>query len=136
MNYKEHLIGGIILGVGAVYLTHKMAIPCNSVVLVSTASLGALLPDIDHPKSKVGRVVPFLSRPLYKWVGHRTLTHSLAFATLTASVGLQLHAAFGIGLFVGVISHILLDMFTPAGVSLLYPFRKNKFRLLKLYAPK
>ena len=39
--------------------------------------LGSLMPDIDMPKSFVGRVFFFISIPLERKFGHRTITHSL-----------------------------------------------------------
>lgn len=82
------------------------------------AALGALLPDIDTPKSAVGRALPFISVPLNKRFGHRTVTHTLyAFAFVLA-------ASLPAGkpeLALGYASHLLSDMVTKTGVPLLYP---------------
>lgn len=37
----------------------------------------SILPDIDHPPAKIGRLFWFVSVPLERRFGHRTLTHSL-----------------------------------------------------------
>jgi hypothetical protein len=52
---------------------------------LGAALLGSLLPDIDTPKSSLGRLLPFLSIPIERRWGHRTLTHSLL---LVAGLGL------------------------------------------------
>ena len=41
------------------------------------AAVASLLPDIDLPPSTIGRLFWFLSVPLERRFGHRTLTHSL-----------------------------------------------------------
>lgn len=41
------------------------------------AIIGSLSPDIDHPKALIGRVFFFISKPLDRHFGHRTITHSL-----------------------------------------------------------
>ena len=38
---------------------------------------GALLPDIDHPQSAIGRIFFFISYPLNRTFGHRRHVHSL-----------------------------------------------------------
>ena len=41
------------------------------------AAVASLLPDLDLPPSKIGRLFWFVSVPLERRFGHRTLTHSL-----------------------------------------------------------
>ena len=52
------------------------------------AAVASLLPDIDLPPAKIGRLFWFVSVPLERRFGHRTLTHSavmlLAVAALAA----------------------------------------------------
>ena len=40
------------------------------------AAAASLLPDVDLPPAKIGRLFWFLSGPLERRFGHRTLTHS------------------------------------------------------------
>lgn len=40
------------------------------------AIIGSLSPDIDHPKALIGRIFFFISKPLDRRFGHRTVTHS------------------------------------------------------------
>lgn len=97
---------------------------------LAAAVLGSLLPDIDHPKSKFGSKVPFISIPLSMIFGHRGITHSLL-----AIVGLAFAWWYFLSgapdtfllkaLVIGYLSHLLGDFFTNSGIPLLYPWRKR-----------
>jgi len=71
-------------------------------------------------------------------ISHRGITHTLIFAiglcTLLSYLVLQLSGFsqaimlfFVLGLFGGILSHLVLDMLTKSGVPLLYPFTKRDF---------
>ena len=76
--------------------------------LILVGILGALCPDLDMPTSTIGRLFPFVSKPLERRFGHRSVTHSLlgwgiatlAFALLLGGtfLGLKLVASRSIGL--------------------------------------
>ena len=55
------------------------------------AAITSLLPDIDLPPARIGRLFWFVSVPLERRFGHRTLTHSavmlLAVAGLASPLG-------------------------------------------------
>lgn len=97
---------------------------------LGAAMAGALLPDIDHPSSWLGRRLWPVSKPLSLLLGHRGLTHSL----LAVAGGLALiHAAqpntaiarLVEPLVVGYLSHLAADALTPAGVPLLWPWKRR-----------
>lgn len=97
----------------------------------------AILPDVDHLKSPIGK----LFYPVAKWLnlkyGHRTITHSLicyaslmlvvyAIESLTnqqinESPNYHISLIFGFAYF----SHLLFDMLTKQGVPLFWPFMRN-----------
>ncbi|MEO0837423.1 MAG: metal-dependent hydrolase [Cyanobacteria bacterium J06643_5] len=100
------------------------------------AGIGGLLPNLDHPKSVLGRKLWFISYPLSAVVGHRGITHSLL-ATVFMVITLILVTALPeynayrwaiAPLCVGYLSHIAGDMLTPSGVPLFYP-KKKKYSL-------
>ena len=64
------------------------------------ASLAALLPDIDHPESLIGRVFLPLSKYIQRKYGHRTVTHSV-FAILIVALALSPLLVLGLLLQVG-----------------------------------
>ena len=89
--------------------------------LVAVASL---LPDIDLPPARMGRLFWFISVPLERRFGHRTLTHSavslLAVAALAAPLWLINPLYFG-GVVGGYWSHLWLDMLNIRGIDLFWP---------------
>jgi inner membrane protein len=97
------------------------------------AAFGGLMPDLDHPKSALGRQIPFLSYPLSQIFGHRGFTHSLLMVgiLLTVLVSLTNDPNYNglswmvVPLCLGYLSHILGDALTPSGVPLFYPLKKT-----------
>ncbi|MCB0127205.1 MAG: metal-dependent hydrolase, partial [Caldilineaceae bacterium] len=90
-------------------------------LLVICAWLG-LLPDIDSQASTVGRLIPELARQIERYVGHRTLTHSVLMVGVLAGI-LWLVTPDWLVLALAYASHILLDMIVGGntGVVLLWP---------------
>jgi inner membrane protein len=93
---------------------------------LALAALGALLPDIDHPGSWVGKRLILVSAPISAVLGHRGVTHSLL-AVLGMSILLGLgglgHAAAPLA--AGYLSHLACDGLTPSGVPLLWPLKRT-----------
>jgi membrane-bound metal-dependent hydrolase YbcI (DUF457 family) len=107
--------------------------------IIAFAILGSLMPDIDMPRSFIGRIFFFISKPIERKFGHRTVTHSLigwlAATVLTFGIITILYlifqknpvlsiplckrwlAAFAIG----YLSHLILDMLNPRGSQLFWP---------------
>ena len=91
----------------------------------------AVLPDVDHTKSPIGKAF----YPLAKWIdtkyGHRTITHSLVCCgALYLLIALLSHLFLGhqhftIIYFFAYFSHLTFDMMTVQGVPLLWPFLRN-----------
>ncbi len=111
------------------------------------AVIGSLAPDLDHPKSVIGKIFFFISKPLDKRFGHRTVTHSLIGWVVASVIGIGLVAivwavyalletqiqgplpsiTFGLAkrwvaaFSIGYFSHIMLDMLNPRGAQLFWP---------------
>ncbi len=93
---------------------------------------GSLLPDIDHPRSTIGRALPFVSRPLAMLVGHRGVTHSLpglamvclAFVYFVSETSAEMRDAFA-WLACGYLVHVAADALTDSGVPLFWPMKKR-----------
>lgn len=96
------------------------------------AAFFALLPDVDSQASAIGRLLPFLSRPLEQRFGHRQVTHSLLAVMI---VGGGTWFLFGAGwwlLTAAYGSHLLVDMLVGfVGVPLLWP-NQTRFYLIRL----
>jgi len=88
------------------------------------AAIASLLPDIDLPPARMGRLFWFVSVPLERRFGHRTLTHSAvslaAIAALAAPLWwvapLYFWAVVG-----GYWSHLWIDMLNVRGIDLFWP---------------
>lgn len=135
MMVSTHLMAGLLAGAGAVTWLKPQAL--GAAWVLGGALVGALLPDIDHPKSWLGRRLPFISVPLAAVFGHRGITHSLlavvgvAWALYYALEQWNLGAGWGLaaaGVGVGYLSHLLGDFATHGGVPWLWPF-KQRFSL-------
>lgn len=133
MNFGAHVCFGSVAGAGFMFLAQKNGISPEPVAFMLSCTLGSVLPDIDHPKSYIGRRVPLIPKLLYKTVGHRTLTHSILFTLLASMLLYKLNHAAGIGLWAGITSHIILDICTPfsKGVSLFYPITRKRIGIFK-----
>ena len=136
-GYRGHLAGGIIIGVGLIYGLSKVNLmpyfesTTSLLKYVGGCVFGALLPDIDHPKSMLGSKLLPISEILYGTVGHRTLTHSILFSFVVGILITVLgQPSLGLGTFVGCISHIMLALLSFGnGVAFLYPFYKKKIKI-------
>lgn len=128
MLAHTHVMGGIAAGLGAATL-----VPVDPILLTATSAFGALVPDICHTGSTIGKRAPVVSKIVSVIFGHRTMTHSLLFLLLVA-YGFTFSAfplAIEIGFVVGMASHLLLDACTKRGIKLLYPLPFT-FRLLSI----
>ncbi|AIY06518.1 hypothetical protein Plano_2553 [Planococcus sp. PAMC 21323] len=120
MTGKTHIIGGIAASLAFAQVTNY-----DPLLLVGAGVVGAVIPDICHSGSKIGRTLPALSKIINRLFGHRTFTHSLLFLALAAFLleSFMTIEAISAGLLVGMISHIVLDMATKRGVKLFFPFK-------------
>ena len=131
--------GHLLFSVTCVLLAHKVELTpaladASLWHIVPMALASALLPDLDHPQSLLGRQLPWISGPLSRLFGHRGFTHSL----LAVGMGVWglaqveapwlLSGAVKDALIVGYLSHLLGDWLTPMGIPLLWPWRR-RFRL-------
>jgi len=89
------------------------------------AAAASLMPDLDHPKSWLGRRLPFISYPVAALFGHRGITHSLL-AVVAAVMAWSAELGWmGPPLALGYLSHLAADALTPQGVPLLWPIKRR-----------
>ena len=120
MRGFTHMAAGAVIGAAAV--------PACPMAGAAVGAMAALLPDVDHPGSAVGRRLRPLAVLLEEIWGHRSLTHTLWFA-LPAGLALGLLALW-LGLpagcllagAVGGLSHLALDALTRSGVEPFAPW--------------
>lgn len=85
--------------------------------------IGSILPDIDHPYSKIGKII-------HLPVKHRTWTHAIWIPVCLLITGIFFRWVFWLGL--GYFFHLFWDSFSVSGVDWFYP-KKNKNHKIKLY---
>lgn len=124
MEGKTHIVGG--LAAGALYLNLGGSVS-NGALFFGSLALGALIPDIDHTGSTIGRKIPLLDNIISAVFGHRSFTHSLLFLALSIFLFQQTSWPIEIelGIFLGMFSHMVLDMLTKAGIKFLWPLKMN-----------
>ncbi len=98
----------------------------NIIILV----ISCLIPDIDTPKSKLGKLFYFISHKIETNWGHRKITHSFIFFIVLLIIfylilfyipQLKQYIFFIIPFSIGFLSHIFLDTINKQGVCLFFP---------------
>jgi len=156
MMAPGHMAHGALFGlVLAPLAPHPAGLLVSTAVLVGTGVIGALIPDLDHPKSRLTHalgpvtwVLSFclvrLSKAVYMATrtkkdspgtnGHRALTHTPVFAlavgtgTFLVLVPTGLHAyalLVALGLTMGCLAHLCGDSCTNSGVPWFWPLVRD-----------
>ncbi|MCK5780584.1 MAG: metal-dependent hydrolase [Psychrilyobacter sp.] len=106
----------------------SLMLGATSTTTITLVGIGSLLPDIDYPKSTLGKLFLPISIYLNKKVGHRTLTHSLLVWVPLNLIGLYFYKPLFF-ITMGAISHLVLDSWNVSGVMLFNPFSEKLFVL-------
>lgn len=140
MTGKTHDLAAFTSLVGVIILLPTlppMSIP-TAVVAFGANFVGGLFPDIDQPTSDLWdnfRLGPFVAKLMTSLLGgHRHISHSLVglwligffsdlFLRMVSSIVLIEMEIVWYSFMIGVVSHVVMDMFTKAGVPLLWPVR-------------
>lgn len=135
MTMPNHLAGGAVFTgffASILFGVNILASPWT----LATTLVASVLPDCDHTRSPIGKLLLPLAKWLNRRFGHRTITHSIpALVALTLLVSFVEktyfdHFRVSIAFCLAYWSHLLFDMCTLQGVPLMYPFRKNPFVLI------
>ena len=116
----------IALGAAAWFVVApRFGLPALDPVALGLAVTGALMPDIDHPKSWMGKRIWPVSAVVSRIFGHRGLTHSLIaiVACLALLFSTLLPTWISAPLVVGYLSHLAADLLTPGGLRLDWPLK-------------
>lgn len=152
MKGTTHLLGGLGAGLAVAPL-----VP-HPVVMVAAATFGGLLPDWDHPRSTLGRWIPWPGVSAFQGPGlpprwgrwgwprpiwHRHQAHSLVGTALAAGILCLVFNAVAhwalppaaipwplvaLGLWVGALSHLFLDGFNQTPQWWGWPLTRRGFR--------
>lgn len=135
MNGNCHFMFGTAVGAMVALNADKLSLllphinnsPETTSLFVLGGIIGGILPDMDNPKSYIGR----LSNPISKYIGkfsglfgkrgkyHRGVLHDPSIYIIGLILS-YLYFPYLLGIFIGGLSHIYLDMFNPVGIPLLF----------------
>ena len=124
MLYKTHLVFSFLVYLIVIYFIDLESKYIFFFILV----LSSFIPDIDIQTSKIGRKfkkISFLSNKIFS---HRGFFHSIFFPSLfyfifTFILNLK---EISLAIFLGISSHLFLDLWTKEGISLLSPFSQKR----------
>ncbi|MDE6426525.1 MAG: metal-dependent hydrolase [Ruminococcus sp.] len=144
MNGNCHFVFGAALGSAFAMNTDKLEAilpnltdsPETATLFVLGGLIGGIFPDIDNPVSYIGKLTVPVSTVIGKFgelagkTGpmHRGILHE-PIVYITGLILSYLFCPSLVGLFLGCISHLYLDMFTPAGIPI---FSVKHLRLAKI----
>ncbi|QDA32102.1 metal-dependent hydrolase [Thermococcus indicus] len=117
MMWYTHVVFGVLF-----YLIAALFGAPMSFLDIGMAAFGALMPDIDHPKSYISTKLPG-GTVMPRFVEHRGATHTIEAAFLiTALVGGLAYWITNsywpaIAFFIGYISHLFADTLTVSGIK-------------------
>lgn len=144
MMYKTHMNFGILFSIFTIlFFYHK-----DWTIFIFISAFAALIPDMDHKNSFISNklsititiiIISLLMITYNKYVLlfsliwcilakisiHRTFTHSILGLILFCIPFLT--SDLLIPVFIGYCSHLISDMFTVEGITIFYPFNKNRF---------
>lgn len=126
MTGTTHIAAGFSVGIGISILTASL-LP-TAAVSTFAAVAGSLLPDIDTASSKLGRKIAPVSWLIRIFIGHRQMFHSLTFWAIPMIVLWLTKVLPPLTIFsasVGILSHLFLDAFNPAGIPIFWPLSKR-----------
>lgn len=115
MTILTHTAFAVLLGASA-QASYTPAVAC---------ALGSALPDLDHPRSAIGRLLFFISIPLSQRVTHRKETHSFLIWLPLLVVGLFLQSPTIQWIAIGACSHILIDCYNTSGCQAFWPLSER-----------
>ena len=123
MLWYTHLAFGFLAGlVSLAFFGHG-----NIYIFFTFVLIGALLPDIDTPKSKMGSKFGVFSKAIKSVFGHRGIVHTVwGMLVICGIFWYFVNRVYGTALFVGFFSHIFIDGFTKKGINFLHPFSRIK----------
>lgn len=118
---KTHMLFGFLVGLFLIPVLK----PANQILFITIVVAAALLPDIDHPNSKVGKKVKLIAF-LFE---HRGFFHSLfAIALFSAPLFYFNLNIYAYALIAGYGSHLVSDCLSYMGIMPFHPLSRFKIK--------
>ena len=123
MMYYTHLAFGLL---SSLIFLHFFEIK-YSLLFVLIVLFFSIFPDIDEPKSKIGRKNKFFSSIIGFIFGHRGFLHTIYIPIILSLIFYSISKEIGIGIFIGYFSHLLMDSLTMHGIKPFFPIINKRF---------
>ncbi len=118
MIFRTHLALGFLIGI----VSLKFLSISSAVLFLVLVTIFSSLPDIDHPKSKIGRKLFFLSLPINMVFKHRGFFHSIFPPAVLFFVFFYFNLnLLAFSVFIGYTAHLIGDALTREGINFLHP---------------
>lgn len=118
MIFRTHLALGFLIGL----LSLSFLDIANPVIFIVLITIFSSLPDIDHPRSKIGRKFFFFSAPISLIFKHRGFFHSIFPPIILFSIFTYFKISFlAFAIAIGYIAHLIGDAMTKEGINFLHP---------------
>ena len=137
MQGVTHMAGGAAFA--AVYTL--AALPGLSIgqeaAIIGVGALGGLIPDIDHPNSKISHKLKPVSAIVSMMFSHRGFFHTPILYLVLWALWERFcpgtwYLMYGRMLFLGITSHLVLDSLNPGGIPVFFPFSKKRRHIAKI----
>jgi len=125
MLFLTHILFGVLVGLVSVGFISGG----NSYLFFFLVLVGAALPDIDQPGSKMNQWTGIIGKSVSWFFKHRGIFHSMWLVVILVLVfKLFFGTYYAWGLFLGMVSHLVADGLTRAGVDWFYPWKSLRMR--------
>jgi inner membrane protein len=95
----------------------------NKLIFLLFILIFSLFPDIDAPKSKIGKKLGIISKIINFIFGHRDFFHSLFFIIPIYIIFSIFSDILAVSFLVSSSSHLVIDALTKEGISPFYPLK-------------
>ncbi len=137
MRGRTHLVGGLTAGIVA---SSVLGLTLGqTVIMVAVSGLGGLIPDIDHENSIITKKTGLAGWTISRRFEHRGVLHTpIVYIIINSILGMlfkNINASLLItDMFMGEISHLVLDSFNKIGIMWLWPISKKRFHILSVHS--
>ena len=122
MMYYTHLAFGLLVSFIFLHFFHLQ----NLLLFIIVVLFFSIFPDIDEPKSKIGRKNKILSHLINFIFGHRGIFHTIYIPLMLFFIFYNLSRMVAIASFLGCISHLFMDSLTRQGIKPLFPITSKR----------
>ena len=124
MMYKTHLSFALLVSLVMYQLLNL------SPFLIVFVLASSFIPDLDHTNSKIGRKFSTSSFIINKIFSHRGFFHSILLPLIMYFIFAFIldRKDLALAIFLGISSHLFLDLLTKEGISLFAPFSDKRIK--------